>query len=278
MQFLYADGTDAHFMDTESYEQMAVPEAGAGRHAALDQAQRRGRRALHRRPARRRSSCRPRSSSRSPRPSPGVRGDTASGGGNKPATLETGATIQVPLFVNIGDRVKVQTETGEYMSRALARPRAGRYAGRACPAAPTSAAPPRSPSTSTTSPARELDDVFERDATTFTRALAYAAVGLRAPTSTASSSATPRAGRSTASRRWRRRSCASRCSRCCTPTPCPADTPIPAEGAIDEAVETAKEFCGADAPGFVNGILAAALREQRRREAGGRLRVRRNDG
>ena len=49
---------------------------------------------------------------------PGLRGDTASGGGNKPATLETGATIQVPLFVNIGDRVKVQTETGAYMSRA----------------------------------------------------------------------------------------------------------------------------------------------------------------
>jgi elongation factor P len=35
---------------------------------------------------------------------PGVRGDTASGGGNKPATLETGAQISVPLFVNIGDR------------------------------------------------------------------------------------------------------------------------------------------------------------------------------
>jgi elongation factor P len=49
---------------------------------------------------------------------PGLRGDTASGGGNKPATLETGATVQVPLFVNIGDRVKVQTETGDYMSRA----------------------------------------------------------------------------------------------------------------------------------------------------------------
>ena len=49
---------------------------------------------------------------------PGLRGDTASGGGNKPATLETGATIQVPLFVNIGDRVKVQTETGAYISRA----------------------------------------------------------------------------------------------------------------------------------------------------------------
>uniref|UniRef100_A0A6J5ZZ03 Unannotated protein n=1 Tax=freshwater metagenome TaxID=449393 RepID=A0A6J5ZZ03_9ZZZZ len=48
---------------------------------------------------------------------PGLRGDTASGGGNKPATLETGAVIQVPLFVNIGDRIKVQTETGDYMSR-----------------------------------------------------------------------------------------------------------------------------------------------------------------
>ncbi len=39
-----------------------------------------------------------------------------------------------------------------------------------------------------------------------------------------------------------------------------ATRPIPAEGAIDEAVETAKTFCGADAPGFVNGILAAVLR------------------
>jgi len=41
----------------------------------------------------------------------------------------------------------------------------------------------------------------------------------------------------------------------------PGDQPIPPEGAIDEAVETAKRFCGADAPGFVNGILAAVLRE-----------------
>ena len=41
----------------------------------------------------------------------------------------------------------------------------------------------------------------------------------------------------------------------------PGETPIPAEGAIDEAVETAKRFCGAEAPGFVNGILGAVLRE-----------------
>ena len=43
----------------------------------------------------------------------------------------------------------------------------------------------------------------------------------------------------------------------------PGEHPIPPEGAIDEAVETAKEFCGADAPGFVNGILGAVLRELR---------------
>ncbi|MGO9898239.1 MAG: transcription antitermination factor NusB [Solirubrobacteraceae bacterium] len=42
----------------------------------------------------------------------------------------------------------------------------------------------------------------------------------------------------------------------------PGDHAIPPEGAIDEAVETAKRFCGAEAPGFVNGILAAALRER----------------
>ena len=49
---------------------------------------------------------------------PGLRGDTASGGGNKPATLETGATVQVPLFVSVGDRVRVDTRTGKYVSRA----------------------------------------------------------------------------------------------------------------------------------------------------------------
>jgi N utilization substance protein B len=46
------------------------------------------------------------------------------------------------------------------------------------------------------------------------------------------------------------------------PDSVPGEAPIPPEGAIDEAVETAKRFCGADAPGFVNGILAAVLRER----------------
>jgi N utilization substance protein B len=47
------------------------------------------------------------------------------------------------------------------------------------------------------------------------------------------------------------------------PDAAPAEQPIPAEGAIEEAVETAKTFCGPDAPGFVNGVLAAVLREVR---------------
>jgi elongation factor P len=48
---------------------------------------------------------------------PGVKGDT-SGGGNKPATTETGAVVRVPLFVQIGEKIKIDTRTGEYVSRA----------------------------------------------------------------------------------------------------------------------------------------------------------------
>jgi len=48
---------------------------------------------------------------------PGVRGDTAQGG-SKPATLETGLSVKVPLFINEGDKIKVDTRTGEYVERA----------------------------------------------------------------------------------------------------------------------------------------------------------------
>ncbi len=51
------------------------------------------------------------------------------------------------------------------------------------------------------------------------------------------------------------------------PDAAPATEPIPPEGAIDEAVESAKTFCGPDAPGFVNGVLAAVLREVRENAA-----------
>jgi elongation factor P len=117
MQFLYADGTDAHFMDESSYEQLAIPETALADTLKW---------------------VRPNDSVDllfiDDQPSdlqlpasvelevthtePGVRGDTASGGGSKPATLETSAIVQVPLFVNIGDRIKVDTRSGSYMSRA----------------------------------------------------------------------------------------------------------------------------------------------------------------
>lgn len=108
---------------------------------------------------------------------------------------------------------------------------------------------------------RELDDVFERDATEFTRALAYA-----------SSDYAPdldgvierHAKGWTIDRIAPLEKAIMRIAllEMIHPDAVPGDTPIPAEGAIDEAIELAKEFCGADAPGFVNGILAAALREQ----------------
>lgn len=117
MQFLYSDGTDAHFMDTASYEQLAVPEASVAEALRWTKASDEvdllfidGQPSDIQLPASVELEV--------TQTEPGLRGDTASGGGSKPATLETGATIQVPLFVNIGDRVKVQTATGEYMSRA----------------------------------------------------------------------------------------------------------------------------------------------------------------
>ena len=47
---------------------------------------------------------------------PGFKGDTATGA-TKPATVETGALVYVPLFVNLGDKIKIDTRTGEYLSR-----------------------------------------------------------------------------------------------------------------------------------------------------------------
>ena len=117
MQFLYKDGSDAHFMDSETYEQLTIPEttlsdplrwmkdsdevevlyiddnpADVQLPSAVDLAV--------------------------AETEPGLRGNTASGGGTKPATLETGTQINVPLFVNIGDMVRVDTRSGDYVSRA----------------------------------------------------------------------------------------------------------------------------------------------------------------
>ena len=117
MQFLYADGTDAHFMDSESFEQLPIPEASVAEtlkwvkpNEDVDLL------FIDDQPSDLQLSASV--ELEVTHTEPGVKGDTASGGGSKPATLETGATVNVPLFVNIGDRIKVQTETGAYMSRA----------------------------------------------------------------------------------------------------------------------------------------------------------------
>jgi elongation factor P len=117
MTFLYADGSDAHFMDAESYEQMAVPQSSVADalrwtkpNESVDVLFIDGSPSDLQLPASVELAV--------TETEPGLRGDTASGGGTKPATLETGATINVPLFVDVGQRVKVDTRSGEYMSRA----------------------------------------------------------------------------------------------------------------------------------------------------------------
>lgn len=116
MQYLYSDGEAWHFMHPETFEQIAADEKAVSdakiwlkeqdmctvtlwngapinvlppNHVVL--------RVVH--------------------TEPGIRGDTATGG-TKPATLETGAVVQVPLFVDIDDLLKVDTRSGEYVSRA----------------------------------------------------------------------------------------------------------------------------------------------------------------
>ena len=113
---------------------------------------------------------------------------------------------------------------------------------------------------------RPLSDVLPRDASRFTRALAHAAEDYTEETDAL-------IGRH--ARGWALERIAPlekavmrvALTEMLHPDVVPGETPIPPEGAIDEAVETAKTFCGADAPKFVNGILDAALRDIRQTRA-----------
>ena len=117
MQFLYRDGGDYVFMDTTHLRPAAGGDRPPGRRRQLPEGGRR------RRP---RSSSATRSSGVElpaaveltvTETEPGLQGDRVSGA-RKPATLETGLVIQVPLFVNPGEKIKVDTRTGEYLTRA----------------------------------------------------------------------------------------------------------------------------------------------------------------
>ncbi len=116
MQYLYNDGEFWHFMNQESFEQLAADKAVVGDNAKWMKEQ---------------DTCLLTLFNGVPiaveppntvtlkivETDPGLKGDT-SGGGGKPATLETGAVVRVPLFVQNGETIKVNTRTGEYLSRA----------------------------------------------------------------------------------------------------------------------------------------------------------------
>jgi elongation factor P len=117
MQFLYSDGTDAHFMDVNNYEQFTIPEDTIGDTLRwVKESEEVEVLYIDDSPADLQIAASV--ELEVTETEPGVRGDTASGGGDKPATLESGVEVKVPLFVNVGDRVKVDTRSGEYMSRA----------------------------------------------------------------------------------------------------------------------------------------------------------------
>lgn len=115
MQYLYNDGDEWHFMVPETYEQFAAGATAVGdaAHWLKDQ-----------------DNCQVTLYNGAPlsvtppnfveleitETDPGVRGDTATGG-TKPATLETGAVVKVPLFIEQGEVIRIDTRTGEYISR-----------------------------------------------------------------------------------------------------------------------------------------------------------------
>ncbi|MFC3194367.1 elongation factor P [Marinicella sediminis] len=115
MQYLYSDGEFYHFMDQETFEQFAASQAAVGDNAKWLKEE---------------DVCMITLWNNDPllvdppnfvelkitETDPGVRGDT-SGGGSKPATLETGAVVNVPLFVPEGEVIKVDTRSGEYVGR-----------------------------------------------------------------------------------------------------------------------------------------------------------------
>lgn len=116
MQYLYSDGETWHFMDPQSYEQHAVSKDNVGDAANWLKEQDTVYVTLW--------NDRPISVTppnhvilKIVETDPGVRGDTSSGG-TKPAKLETGAVVKVPLFIQEGETIKVDTRTGEYISRA----------------------------------------------------------------------------------------------------------------------------------------------------------------
>jgi elongation factor P len=115
MQFLYKDGDNSIFMDTENYEQTTIGPEVVGENAnflvenqELSVFIRKGKAVTMELPAAVMLTV--------AKAEPGLKGDTSSGA-TKPVTLETGLVLQAPLFVNEGDKIKVDTRSGRYIER-----------------------------------------------------------------------------------------------------------------------------------------------------------------
>ena len=115
MQYLYNDGTFYYFMDPDSYEQLPIDKASV--EEAILYIKENDMATI--------KFFKGKAFQVSPpnfveleitQTEPGIKGNTATGA-TKPATVETGATVNVPLFVNEGDKIKIDTRTGEYLSR-----------------------------------------------------------------------------------------------------------------------------------------------------------------
>jgi elongation factor P len=115
MQYLYRDGEQYHFMDTGTYEQIALPASVVGESRRFLKEGMTVEVVFHEGTPLEVELPNSVELEVVDTP-PGVRGDTATGG-SKPATLETGAVVQVPLFVERGDRIRVDTRTGQYLER-----------------------------------------------------------------------------------------------------------------------------------------------------------------
>jgi elongation factor P len=118
MQFLYRDGTDMVFMDTDTYEQVHIPQtvigdaAGYLKESAEAEIHFHGNDVVN-------VELPPHVTLQVTQTDPGLKGDTATGG-TKPAVVESGATVNVPLFINEGDVIRVDTRSGSYLDRVKA--------------------------------------------------------------------------------------------------------------------------------------------------------------
>ena len=260
MQFLYADGTDAHFMDSADLRADRDPGADARRVAQVDAPERRGRAAVDRRPA-----DRP--------PAPQRRRARGHADGARLARRHRLRRRHEAGHARVG-RAGPRAAVRQH-----GRPGARRHPLRRVRLARVGADGTERVARRSDQRRRAVFALYQHDVTG--RPLEDTLAARRGAASRASSRrrrrAPARAGR--ADRPLRRGlgarahraagalASAGRAAGDAAPGRRPRRAPDPAEVAIDEAVETAKELCGAEAPGFVNGILAAVLRERQAADA-----------